>query len=173
MHKFVVLYNCSWWGMYSCYGCENYGDQNCFFVQGCKYVSFCCKVEHLNMEVNGNWLTGGARWSPLWPVEELHPFWPPRLTDISPLASVVVRPVRCSFVYLLRNSSLITETCTWSYNWTLLFSQDDEESGVWKLQKFRPFVMYETNAAERASGHHTVYVFTSRGRQTATSRELS
>ena len=30
------------------------------FVPGCKHVYFCCKVEHFNMGVNGDWLISGA-----------------------------------------------------------------------------------------------------------------
>ena len=44
-------------------------DQNCFYLQGCKHVNFCGKVEHFHMGVNGDWLTFIA--SLKWPFEEL------------------------------------------------------------------------------------------------------
>ena len=31
---------------------SNFRDQNCFFVPDCKHGYFCCKVGHLNMEMN-------------------------------------------------------------------------------------------------------------------------
>ena len=49
----------------------NYEDQN-HFELACKYVYFCSRVGHFNMEVDGDLLHFEA--SPLWSVKELQFF---------------------------------------------------------------------------------------------------